>query len=101
MTVLNLDLASAVAAGKCLMSRLWKPGMAGGNPGAYHPRPCAWEGYTASELARIITDHNDAGGYDPRTERYRSIPVERFRALSSDHQARLVRAAQYPDEVTR
>jgi hypothetical protein len=58
VTALNLDPPSAVAAGKCLMSRIWKPGMAGGNPDAYHPRPCAWEDFTRQELAHMLDDFN-------------------------------------------
>jgi hypothetical protein len=101
MTALNLEPASAVAAGKCLMSRIWKPGMAGGNPDAYHPRPCAWEDFTRQELVHMLDDFNAAAGYDARHERYHHVDAERFHALPRSEQARLVRLAQYPDAEER
>ena len=95
---MTLDPPSAVAAAKCLAARLWT---LGSSPSVFHPRSCAWEDYTTSDLVRLVTEHNDAVGYDERTDRYQSVPVERFRALARDHQARLVRAAQYPDDIAK
>ena len=99
-TELILDPPSAVAVGKCLMARIWRAVMGIPSPDAFHPRPCAWEDYSRSDLDRMLRDFNDAAGYDARWERYRNIEVERFHALSRPEQARLVRAAQYPEGAT-
>jgi hypothetical protein len=93
---MTLEPASAVAVAKCMTGRLWRPGFPG-DPEAFHPRPCAWGDYRRADLMRMLDDFNDEAGYSSVTDRYRSVEVERFRALSADHQARLVRAAQYPD----
>jgi len=94
----TLEPASAVAAAKCLVSRLWVPGTMP-DPAAFHPRPCAWEDFTRDELAHMLADFNAEAGYDDRTNRYADQAVQRFRA--SPDQSRQVRAAQYPEEATR
>lgn len=99
MTTLILDPASAVAVGKCLVTRLWKPGVGTLDVSALHPRPCAWEDFTRDELARMLGDFNHEADYDARWERYRNPIVERFHALPRTEQARLVRLAQYPEGV--
>ncbi len=95
----TLEPASAVAAAKCLTARLWVPGMGALDPGALHPRPCAWEDFTRDELAHLLADFNSEAGYNDRTNRYADQAVQRFRA--SPDQSRQVRAAQYPEEATR
>ena len=94
---LVLDPPSAVAAAKCLISRIWRPGLGNLDPFSFHPRPCAWEDFTRDELSRMLDDFNAETVYDPRRGRYGHVAVDRVRALPHADQVRLVRAAQYPD----
>jgi hypothetical protein len=94
---MTLDPASAVAAAKCLTARLWTPSKESVlDPGAFHPRPCAWEDYTRPELVRMLHDFNLAVGYDDRSNRYEDPEVQRFRTRAD--QSALVRTAQYPED---
>lgn len=94
---MTLDPASAVAAAKCLASRIWiNAPRSLGDVSAFHPRPCAWEDWTKDDLVRLLDDFNQQAGYEANSDRYASIPIERFRALPRAEQARLVQLAQYP-----
>lgn len=84
-----LEPASAVAVAKCLVARS-RP-ISGVTLPDYHPRPCVWEDFSRDDLSRMLADfHVESRGH---------IDVERFQSLPRDHQARLVRAAQYPEEA--
>jgi len=91
---LVLDPASAVAAARCLIARLWRmPSIANVQVDAIHPRPCAWEEWDRYDLAEMLNAFNRDAWYDGRPH----PAVDRFRRLSAPEQRALVRAAQYPE----
>lgn len=94
---MTLEPASAIAAAKCLASRLWTTGLF--DVSSFHPRPCAWEDWSKDALVEMLRDFNLDAAYDIDSDRYSSTAVERFRGLHRTEQARLVAAAQYPEEA--
>lgn len=101
------DPASAVAAAKCALARLFAEGRAGGgvlrvSPRVFHPRECEWCGYPREELLRWVERFNawaqDVGDAeeDPRTFGEWVAPeAVRFRRLRLSEQRRAVYVAQY------
>lgn len=91
---LVLDPASAIAASRCLIARLWRlPSLANIQTDAIHPRPCVWEEWDRYDLAEMLNAFNRDAWYDGRPH----PAVDRFRRLSAPEQRALVRAAQYPE----
>lgn len=96
---LVLDPPSAVAVARCLISRLWtRTSPVRIDVGSMHPRPCAWEEWSRSELAAMLDTFHEQAEWSPRWG-WRDVGVERFRALTQQEQRAAVTAAQYPVEV--
>lgn len=85
---LVLDPPSAVAASRCLITRLWKMAPIALDD-AFHPRPCAWEDWSRRDLAQMLDDFNRTPVTHP--------DIERFRRMTQHEQRAAIRAAQYPE----
>jgi hypothetical protein len=88
--------AAAVAAGKCLLARLF-PRVKVRVEGLDHAGPCQWCDYPSDVLVGWLRDFHGWAGYDADADSYREPTVRDFRHMPRPRQRELVRAAQYPE----